>query len=377
MKKFIHSACLLSMAFILVACPAKPKSRGSDVRVVVLGDPMKVIEGATLKPEINMDFFKDLKILVLTESFMFVQKQKYSLSSDGSHIMNEQAPPTAESDTKNSEVRLNVKIVHRTEGIKPSIELTADGETIVLTNERVDGKLFAYYKSAGDKDVVQAEVLHYSQTPDGQFMSLLTSHVDVESGVTLMAIYFRKDMDLEKRAVADTKYNYFYGAGIKTLWSKDKPVEISLCGKNAQSLIQMTESRASEWSEAMAPGQILKVKESQAEFFPMTDLNQQCLYYIDSYMVDPDPRLGIFGLTNMVAFNTPHFVDGDMLLFKQEFLKYDADKPEVISGTILHEIGHFLGLHHQFDGTASVMSYDNQYKSLTDYDKKAIQALYK
>ena len=45
---------------------------------------------------------------------------------------------------------------------------------------------------------------------------------------------------------------------------------------------------------------------------------------------------------------------------------------------ILHEMGHALGLDHQFDGTPSIMSYDFESPAeLTDYDKAAIQDLYK
>jgi predicted Zn-dependent protease len=46
--------------------------------------------------------------------------------------------------------------------------------------------------------------------------------------------------------------------------------------------------------------------------------------------------------------------------------------------TSLHEIGHFLGLHHQFNpAIPSIMSYAEKNESkLYDYDVKAVQHLY-
>ncbi|NJM10455.1 MAG: matrixin family metalloprotease, partial [Bdellovibrionaceae bacterium] len=45
--------------------------------------------------------------------------------------------------------------------------------------------------------------------------------------------------------------------------------------------------------------------------------------------------------------------------------------------TNIHEMGHLLGLHHQFDPSiSSIMSYKDDRRGLQDYDVKAIQALY-
>ena len=44
--------------------------------------------------------------------------------------------------------------------------------------------------------------------------------------------------------------------------------------------------------------------------------------------------------------------------------------------TARHELGHLLGLAHQFDGTRSIMSYEKEDVEIYDYDIEAIQELY-
>ena len=50
--------------------------------------------------------------------------------------------------------------------------------------------------------------------------------------------------------------------------------------------------------------------------------------------------------------------------------------PERIHRTITHEFGHLLGLHHEFDGNPSIMSYNHDETEITQFDIEAVTQLY-
>jgi predicted Zn-dependent protease len=71
-------------------------------------------------------------------------------------------------------------------------------------------------------------------------------------------------------------------------------------------------------------------------------------------------------------------VASDVLLFRKGFAKiYGSSLTEGdIEATAAHELGHFLGLDHEFDPTIeSIMSYD-PIREIKPHDRAAIEAVY-
>ena len=75
-------------------------------------------------------------------------------------------------------------------------------------------------------------------------------------------------------------------------------------------------------------------------------------------------------------------LDADIMLFKNQITKHFRWKPEKETLQFLkmvmgHEMGHFLGLGHEFGPErASIMSYDGL-EVPTDFDYQALKELYR
>lgn len=79
-----------------------------------------------------------------------------------------------------------------------------------------------------------------------------------------------------------------------------------------------------------------------------------------------------------------------MLIYKGEYKRMAKNKGrpddkdgqpsglrEDMKANVSHEFGHMLGLGHPFESKVdSIMGYDEKITTLTDYDVKAVQALY-
>ena len=77
LKKPVLAAVLLILSFSFSACSKSSKS-GPKTRIVVMGNPMKLIEGATTNSEIDMGFFKDAQRVKMDGMNFFVEKKTVS-----------------------------------------------------------------------------------------------------------------------------------------------------------------------------------------------------------------------------------------------------------------------------------------------------------
>ena len=95
----------------------------------------------------------------------------------------------------------------------------------------------------------------------------------------------------------------------------------------------------------------------------------------------PDKTYSNLASTFYVAnFHREEIIDSDIIIWNKEFQKINPNYvfPAEISPsrTIVHEMGHFFGLHHKFNGTKSVMSYKRKHHKIFEYDAKALRELY-
>ncbi len=348
------------------------------IRTVVMGNPMKTIEGATLNSKIDFSFFKDTKALSHFSSMIFLEKQSYRtrVSPD---LAKENAAPEAE---RRSRARLfEVSWSENTDG-SPQVSLQRDQRVYTFYTDPNNGRNLLYYQEIGTTYEAVVEVLHFSVSEDKQNFSVLFAEHDIQSGgKCLVAMYYTKKLEgdfLEKI----NPFKYLRGLGVAVRWSKQKPIEIELSGQNIDSIKEHVEAGVQQWNLALDSLQTIELKQPE-KFYPFSDLNHHGIYYVDSFRIDPRERVAMLGLTSSLDFGTSHFIDADIFIFKGEFQKdpkrHDPkDRYAKYSRTVWHELGHFLGLHHQFDGTESIMSYDfSDNGKISTYDKDAIRALYK
>lgn len=377
-KQLLPLLGLVTLTLSLAACPSKKHvhSTESATTTVYMGDPLKIVEGATLNSKIDMDFFNDTQELMMIHLVEFVDKDSYSTSDRTTKAdLEKQAAAPKEVSEPSTSYNFKVKTLQDPDG-NTLISLENESINIVLSNELINGKRFAASQKYKTQEKYMSEVLHFSVSEDHRNISLLLWTNDPKEGISVSAAYFTKDKKKQKVEYVGN-YNYLRGIGVKTAWPKNKPIELNICGNNAKLLSEDLFNAKNLWNEALKPHQEIVMKVSD-NYPPFSDLNQHCIYYIDSFKHEPKPNVAKYGSTMTPHFDTDTIYDSDILIFKSELSKQNQDIKRYMKKVVLHEMGHALGLDHQFDGTQSIMSYDFESPAeLTDYDKAAIQDLYK
>jgi hypothetical protein len=229
------------------------------------------------------------------------------------------------------------------------------------------------------------ELLHVSSSQSGEVGSLLLKSYSKEEGVALTALYFAKTSP--QRLTPNTSINYFYinGPGVASAWPLGKSIKLDVCGDDSSWIVPNVQIAAEKWNTSLPAATQIKVKWAPT-FAPFSDLKQNCVLVVDDLIIEPDPRGGVFGVTASISdLNKLEILSGNILLFHKEAAKeglpgmQDARFSSDLAITVLHEMGHFLGLDHQFEkDVQSIMSYDfSQAPSLKPYDREAIAEMYR
>lgn len=259
-----------------------------------------------------------------------------------------------------------------------------------------DGWILHRYEAEGKSVVLGAPksdaVVHTSVRPDQTAFSLLLQDKTMgeRSVVSLTLIHAKPDLS----KMGEKIYEFMYGKGVKIGWRRDVPRKMLICGSLPAILPQLVSQAAAAWSKALE-GRLDFTTASRPVCPPFSDLNTQTFSFTTEWIeIAGDDGVEAQALT-VAGPGREEFIDADVIYLMgehQEVLNSKGAKVHVLSPeylsvpsvqrnilhTSIHEIGHFLGLHHQFDPSIdSIMSYsENTEPKLYDYDVKAIQHLY-
>ena len=396
-KKYIL-AVFGMIALCGTACEKKRTAPGPEFITVSMGDPNVLIEGYEGSEKyVPMNLFSESDKIQVVSGATFVQTNKYSTAPR----KNSQVGNEASKDQSSAVTDEEIAKKYRYELVKESEEkhfLKSRGQNFSIEFKQVEGDLYTVDKVSdyGGTNWTEAELAHFSISKDKRFFSLLLRYKFKFYGTGVEALYFSRNINPKTPQKNNTNNYYLKGPGVVYRWDKSKPLEISHCGKSedfnadvlSHTILQKESKVATQsWKKALTGLIDVQFKENMSYTGkPFSDLNQTCIWLIDGIKNEPHPQSRNLGMALSVLDDEKHLMAASVVfVFKKEFEKRgenfaDDSLKSYRERTILHELGHLLGLDHQFDeGAKSVMSYDFKTTDpkLYDYDINAIQSLYK
>lgn len=367
------------LSVILLTLPLSSCSRGSSkgtpFRIIEIGDPNKVLEGAKTNSEFNLEYFRHVSAVRLRSSTSFVQRVKLKKVLDDMDEIQRAAAPKKQADEVIEDKESVYKVVRtfNNDAIEKVMLISGD-YSLSFSNEMKDGKKHVVFRHKANPEIYIEQLVHFSVSENKDMFSVLAVG-EGEMGKQLNAYYFSKDLKVAQHTFIE-KFYYLLGPGVKFAWSKQNPVSISACGKNMQHYEAALKMAIQSWNETLES--LLTIQEqAAAEFYPFSDLNQRCVYRVSDYAYTGDDGIKAAGIALDVGYNS-EIIDGDIFVFRNEKDEVDEEFVSNLNQTVLHEMGHWLGLDHQFDkDKPSIMGYDFSVTKIQDYDRDAIRALYK
>jgi hypothetical protein len=374
------------MTLALTSCPGKDQTPQEDTNRVIFvkGDPNELIQGAstnTLSPvtDANINDWDNMRI---TSMLQFVERE--AVISTRKRDLERENETKAANKIEASAVAIQVR---RLPGAKWQMSFFKN--KVNMEYERLDnGRLqpVRITDPDGSKDITP---VHWSVSSDGNFVSLLVRTESAKNGRALLAFYFEKSGAVRERSTTRTDYVYLGGPGVKLGWSREqiKELPVKLCG--ARTYSSVAEAAVERWNRPLADRIFIQYSETDT-FAPFSDLNQHCIFVVNTYLEDPSEEVGKYGVTITIpSMSKQEILDSDILIYEAELnkvRKIAAKAGNRIAGervraqrlvtTFVHELGHLLGLGHKFDGTPSVMSYKFAHEQPQEYDLSALRELY-
>lgn len=387
---------LLTAASVLISMASCGRSelKGTAqprVRNIFLhGDPRVLIAGASLDPQ---TFLSDSTL----DTFSDFDFAGGIVFSEFSPLHRGKTAPTRESIERDNatsyqptELASYSFVKGEQAGVAIYIFKDADSDHEMLRAiPAADGRVWVYEMLG-----VPVELLHYSRSSDGRSMSFL-GYTDAagDSGKTLLSLSFSKNNPQGNGArETDPRFQYIGGPGIAFEW-KDEQIDLSVCiaddrkQNTAGKPEELRLAVASAWDAWLQNGRIGTRRASftalTQDFPPFSDVNTHCVYSIPEYAHEASLEFVTTGLTIPVTNRTNGgFISSDIFLFEQAISRVAAERGYL--ATAMHEIGHFLGLGHEFtrnsDGSyayPSVMGYlENRTREPSEHDRAALDNLY-
>jgi hypothetical protein len=377
MKLSYVAFTLLSTTLLLTGC-GKKSIKGSELEVspaietiFVKGNPVELLAGSTLEKNsfittTNIENFNDF---TLNSIVQYTEKEEIVESNKTTAESGNEAPEESRVEEKN----VNTYSFEREEN-----ELTYVGDKgLKFLFKEVNNKIGITGVVSGNS-FYKLSPLHYSLKTSGEAFSILAETEASSSGKILLAFTFVRKSAEKDIGLTSTIYKYIFGAGVKVGWQQGNDLEINICGKQHYFVEFAYMNGIRDWNKAL--NKRLNIKTTILTTYPpFSDLNTKCIYTVRGYLTRTDKFVNMASTITKANLFEGKLLDSDIMVWVKENEKFGLPF-ELVSSlqqTTTHEVGHMLGLHHQFDkAITSIMSYDDNVTTVSDYDEKAIAELY-
>ncbi|MFA6239028.1 MAG: matrixin family metalloprotease [Bacteriovorax sp.] len=373
------SVAFLITAITLVAC-GKNSESSPEIQsrtflrtVFVKGDPINLVAGSSFEKEsfISIDSLSDLNEYTLASIYQFTEKEVLVEAEDVERSIESGNEAAKEDETKFK---------------KSFYKFKKDGNEYLYSSEseKID---LSFKQNAGKMDLISLQTpsgtydlkaIHYSQKQTKDAFSILAITSVNEIGRVLLSFTFVKKSNQQPIGKASSNFKYLYGPGVKVIWDQAEELQINICGAQSAALDGIYRKGISQWSTTLNGR--LKIKTKTLLYYPpFNDLNTHCIYTVRNYQTEYSRKIMNPGSTMSIADTFQgKFIDSDVMIWVKENEKggYILEERASLQKTIAHEVGHLLGMDHQFDKlTSSIMGYSGV-ASITNYDNEAIASLY-
>lgn len=381
------------------ACSKSKKSAPIKLYVVA-GSPLKTIEGSNLSGSSQIssdDFLNNFSEINFSGAHIFVDRYPKPKKDDSSsaiyHSIIRKESGNAEYKNNNSteyesyydydtgEIRISPV---SGEGLGISLKSSSSGLKITRVSDIESGKSIpVVHKYISIKNDMKAVSFLF-------YIPNFSYGEELGNGEALIYYTFSKYEEKDPEYASNSNGNYYVfldnsDSSRKIKWEDPLNLHMKLCGEGIQVYDNEMKNAISNWNDASNGLFYIYASNAPYDYPPFSDLNTTCSYLVDGYLTEARDTTANAAVTmTPTSEESGSIIDSDILFFKKELEKdkvitqnYSGARDYVSQKVAAHELGHFLGLGHKFDGTESIMSYSNYDTDISSYDEKAIQELYK
>lgn len=398
------------MAVLLIGCGDNSGENSNNERltinkILVHGNPRTILSGTSTNDELpSLDTIKTLfnesRLIGINGFISETELSKADLSpdlEDGNEAQNKDQTKESAPNYQVLEFPHEILITPLTKVKEESIvkfvfqrHQTDEGMTAVFNNLRyeVDGK---------DVDI-PAELVHFSLKNDGTSASFLVFFQQQETQYLINYVFGLGQRNLIDILNTSEYYLYLFGPGVRVRWPQKDNIALNFCSRPTPQEVffqKSTKKSIETWNRET--NVTISYDDQKLSYPPFSDLNSHCVYLVRNYRqtLDSQSTANPAGTLVTPQFSRKAIIDSDIFIWANEvqklygpvyeylftnkltLKKFNDFMEEKIQRTMTHEIGHFLGLDHMFNGTRSIMSYNPDDRGLSSYDKDAISELYK
>ncbi|MDO9182596.1 MAG: hypothetical protein Q7U04_09315, partial [Bacteriovorax sp.] len=334
----------------------------------VKGSPLGIIKGSTSNPDsfitpTNLEDFSNYSLVGVDQ---FTEKEEVVVEEEDVDIEAGNEAPEEDQSKKGGQILYSFKQVG-SDYIYSSNSDKGLNLSFILKNGKLD--LISL------NDVYDFKAIHYSQHKSGNAFSIMGTVEDSHEGKVLLSFTFVKKTFQKEIRKTDSKYKYIYGAGIMIPWNQKEVLNVDICGAPSEVVKNIYKDGIAMWNSTLLNRLTIAIR-ALFTYPPFSDLNTHCIYTVDNYQTEYSENIFNRG-TTFSKGNTSegNIIDADIMIWVKENAKMGKSLDEIdgLTKVVAHEVGHLLGLAHQFDSdTYSIMGYDGV-DWITDYDIDVIQ----